>query len=425
MGRRAHAETRLLICGEAGRYPHAGGAVMGRTGRFRVSSRISGAYLIIGLFGIVSLFGDVIYEGARSVTGPYLFVLGGSAVVVGFVAGAGEFFGYALRLVSGFISDRTGSYWTLIFVGYGLLIAVPILALAGCWEVAALLFVIERVGKGIRAPAKDAVLSTITVDIGRGWGFGIHEALDQIGAILGPLIFSAVFLVRGDYQSGFALLAIPFVLMIVTLALVRKRLPDPVAFETRLGPDTRSTSLRRLIPYALFTTCAVGGFVAFPIISFHMSSTGVVPGAQIPLFYAVAMGVDAVVALLAGRIYDRRGLVVMAAMPLLAGVIPVFAFSSSSFAILVSAFVWGAVLGIQETVLRAAVADYTHISKRGTAYGIFNTVFGVSWFAGSIIIGWMYSVSLVLLTGYVIAMQLLSIPPLVWMLKSWETPAGA
>lgn len=147
--------------------------------RFVGSARISRAYLVIFLFGIVALFGDVIYEGARSVTGPYLFILGGTAVMVGFVAGAGEFLGYALRLVSGFVADSTRHYWALIFLGYGLLIAVPLLACAGCFEVAALLFITERTGKGIRAPARDAVLSTITVDIGRGWGFGIHEALEE------------------------------------------------------------------------------------------------------------------------------------------------------------------------------------------------------------------------------------------------------
>lgn len=393
--------------------------------RFGGSARISRAYLVIFLFGIVALFGDVIYEGARSVAGPYLFILGGTAVMVGFVSGAGEFLGYALRLVSGFVADSTRHYWALIFLGYGLLIAVPLLACAGRFEVAALLFITERMGKGIRAPAKDAVLSNITVDIGRGWGFGIHEALDQIGAIIGPLIFTAAFLFRGDYRSGFALMIVPFVLMILTLALVRMRLPDPVAFESRPVSAPPSPSLKPLIPYGLFTACAVGGFVAFPIIAFHMSSTGVVPDAQIPLFYAIAMGVDAVVALVVGRIYDRRGLVVMAGMPLLAGVIPVFAFSSSSSAILVSAFLWGAVLGIQETVLRAAVADYTHVSKRGTAYGIFNTVYGMAWFAGSVIIGWMYSVSLPLLAGYVVVMQLLSLPCLIWVMRTLETPAGA
>jgi MFS family permease len=246
--------------------------------------RIKKAYIVIFLFGIVAMFGDVIYEGARSVTGPYLYILGGSALKVGFVAGIGEFSGYAMRLFSGFIADSTMHYWALVFLGYGMLIAVPILAFAGSWKIAAVLFIIERMGKGIRAPAKDAILSNITVDVGRGWGFGIHEALDQIGAVLGHLIFTAAFIFRGDYRSGFALLLIPFILMIMTLILVRARLPEPVAFESDLGVEKVNPSVKALIPYGIFTALTIGGFVAFPLIAFHMSSTGVVPDAEIPLF---------------------------------------------------------------------------------------------------------------------------------------------
>jgi hypothetical protein len=194
------------------------------------------AYLIILLFGLVSLFGDIIYEGARSVTGPYLFALGGSALVVGIVAGLGEFLGYALRLVSGRLADATRRYWTFTFLGYGMLIAVPLLALAGSWEVAALLFILERIGKGIRAPAKDAILSNVTAGIGRGWGFGIHEALDQIGAVIGPVILSTAFFLRGDYRVGFALLLIPFAMMMLALTLTRSRAPAPAAIETATRP---------------------------------------------------------------------------------------------------------------------------------------------------------------------------------------------
>ncbi|MHC1626609.1 MAG: MFS transporter [Methanoculleaceae archaeon] len=384
------------------------------------SPRISRTYLIISLFGLVALFGDVIYEGARSVTGPYLLILGGSAVVVGFVAGAGEFIGYALRLISGFVADSTRHYWPLIFLGYGLLIAVPLLAFAGSWEAAALLFITERVGKGIRAPAKDAVLSNITVDIGRGWGFGIHEAFDQIGAILGPLIFTAAFLFHGDYRSGFSLLIVPFILMFIILILLRMYLPDPVTYEVRSGPASQTPSRKFLILYGLFTALTVGGFVSFPLISFHMSSAGIVPDAQIPLFYAIAMGVDAVVALAGGRLYDRKGPVVMALMPVTAVIIPLFAFSSSYSAVLLSAILWGVVLGFQETVLRAVIADYTHLSKRGRAYGIFNTVYGGSWFAGSAITGWLYTISPLLITVYVAAMQILSIPALLGAIRKLE-----
>jgi len=367
------------------------------------------AYAIIVLFGVVSLFGDVIYEGARSITGPYLYLLGGTALVVGIVAGLGEFLGYALRLVSGYVADTTHRYWALTFLGYGMLIAVPLLAFAGSWEIAALLFITERMGKGIRAPAKDAILSNVTARVGRGWGFGIHECLDQIGAVIGPLIFSAAFFLRGDYRVGFALLLIPFVLMMAALVVTRRRVPAPPELEAAIKAPRQIPPAEALVPYGVFTALTMAGFVAFPLIAFHYTATGVVPEAQIPLLYAVAMGVDAVVALAAGRAYDRFGLATLAAAPVISMAIPFFAFGSSFGPALIGAVLWGAVMGIQETILRAAVADYTHLSKRGRAYGIFNTVYGAAWFAGSVVLGWAYGVSISLILTFVVGMQALAL----------------
>ena len=167
------------------------------------------ALQFIFLLGIVSLFGDITYEGARSVAGPYLPSLGASALAVGLVGGIGEFLGYALRLVSGFIADRTKAYWPLTIIGYGLLCAIPLMAITNNWALAALFLILERAGKGIRAPARDAILSHATKQVGRGLGFGIHEAIDQIGAVIGPLIFSAVAFSRGGYREGFMILSIP------------------------------------------------------------------------------------------------------------------------------------------------------------------------------------------------------------------------
>jgi MFS family permease len=367
-------------------------------------------YLVILLFGIVSLFGDIIYEGARSVTGPYLYLLGGTALVVGVVAGLGEFLGYALRLASGHLADTTRRYWALTFLGYGMLIAVPLLALAGSWEVAALLFLAERMGKGIRAPAKDAILSSVTVQVGRGWGFGIHEALDQIGAIIGPLIFSAAFLMRGEYRSGFAFLAIPFLLMIVALLITRARVPEPTRAELACPPARTPPPTGTLLPYGIFTALTMAGFVAFPLIAFHFTAAGVVSDVEIPLFYSIAMAVDAVAALVAGRLYDRIGLSILLAAPVISLLIPLLVFGSSYGAALLGAVLWGGVMGIHETVLRAAVADYTHLSQRGRAYGVFNTVYGAAWLAGSVFFGWAYGISVTMVIGFAVVMQLLAIP---------------
>ncbi|MBT8508217.1 MFS transporter [Methanomicrobiaceae archaeon CYW5] len=382
------------------------------------------AYLLIVLFGIVAMFGDVIYEGARSVAGPYLYYLGATAFVVGLVAGVGEFLGYLLRLVSGYLADMTRHYWTLVFLGYGMLIAVPFLALAGSWEAAAGLYIVERMGKGIRAPAKDAILSNLTASTGRGWGFGIHEALDQVGAVVGPLIFTGAYLAQGDYRGGFALLAVPFVLMIAVLVIMRFRAPDPATFEPYAALEKEAPPLRALARYGIFTALTVAGFAAFPLISFHFVAEGIVPGAQIPLFYAIAMGVDAVVALVAGRAYDRFGLGTLVLMPVLGMAVPLLVFGTAYAAALAGAVLWGAVMGVQETVLRAAVADYTHISKRGRAYGIFNTIYGASFFAGGLAAGWLYMVSRPTMIFLMVALQVAALGVFVLAKKDLEGNMG-
>ena len=258
-----------------------------------MDSRHRAAYTVIILFGIVSLFGDIIYEGARSVSGPYLYMLGAGALAVGVIAGLGEFLGYALRLVSGYLADTTRHYWAITFIGYGMLAAVPLLALAGSWEGAALLLILERVGKGIRVPARDAILANATSTVGRGWGFAVHEALDQVGAIIGPLIFAAIFLAEGDYRGGFALLAIPFVLMILALLVARRRAPEPASLEAG-GPAIQGTALPgSLLPYGVFTALTAGRVCGLPghrlPLRHHRDSLR----SRDPLFYAVAMGVDA------------------------------------------------------------------------------------------------------------------------------------
>lgn len=390
-----------------------------------MDGRHRAAYTVIILFGIVSLFGDIIYEGARSVSGPYLYILGAGALAVGVVAGLGEFLGYALRLVSGYLADTTRHYWAITFIGYGMLAAVPLLALAGSWEVAALLLILERVGKGIRVPARDAILANATATVGRGWGFAVHEALDQVGAIIGPLIFAVIFLAEGGYRSGFALLTIPFALMILALFFTRRRAPEPTLLEVR-GPAFRENPLPgALLPYGVFTALTMAGFAAFPLIAYHFTVTGTVSEAEIPLFYAIAMGVDAVAALAIGRAYDRFGLVTLLSVPLLAIGIPVLAFGTDRVLALAAVVLWGAAMGVQETILRAAVADYTHISKRGTAYGIFNTIYGAAWFAGSTIIGWAYTVAVPLVVGFLVVMQIGALAAFAWMRRELAAAPAA
>lgn len=377
-----------------------------------------GALKFIILLGVVSLFGDITYEGARSITGPFLFTLGASATVVGFIAGFGEFIGYGLRLLSGYISDRTRGYWTMVFIGYGLILSIPLLSLANYWEIAAIFIVLERMGKAIRSPARDTILSHATMQVGRGFGFGIHEALDQIGAIIGPLIFSFVFYLRGGYKEGFFILWIPAILTLLALIIARKKYPLSVKLENP-NIKTGNGKLSQVFwLYTLFTFLSVTGYANFQLISYHFKIKSVISNTHIPMFYAVAMGIDAVVALIIGKVYDRIGLMSLISIPVFTILVPIFSFSYNYTAALIGIIIWGAVMGMQETIMRAAIADLTPIARRGLAYGIFNTVYGASWFIGGALMGILYDLSIRYVIIFAIVMEAISIPILVKTVKN-------
>ncbi len=370
------------------------------------------AYRLIVLFGIVALLGDVVYEGGRSVAGPFLFTLGASAFTVAFIAGFGEFAGYAIRIATGYLADRSKQYWIFVIAGYLMIAAIPLLVLAGSWEIAAILLIAERIGKALRSPAKDAILSHATVAVGRGWGFGLHEALDQIGAVAGPLLFVLALAAGGGYRGGFALLAIPFAILIIALFLAWRIMPDPSSFE----PPARTTTVaaqgdgdrHRLRQYAAFTALTMAGFAVFPLLAFHFRALSIVAEPEIPALYAIAMAVDALVALAAGRAYDRYGTMVLGAIPVAGVAIALVVFIPLPAAALAGAVLWGASMGMQETVLRAAVADFTPAGRRGFAYGVFNTIYGGAWFAGSLALGFLYEQGALYVAGFMLLMQVLA-----------------
>lgn len=364
------------------------------------------AISFILIMGLVSAFGDIVYESARSISGPYLAFLGASAVIVGAVSGLGEFLGYGLRLVSGYLADRTRSYWIATFIGYGLILCLPFLAFATNWQVAAALLILERIGKAIRSPARDTLLSHATHQTGRGWGFALHEFLDQIGAILGPLVLSLAFLASKNFQSGFHWLWLPAILVIVFLFLARWKVPDPQALEAKTSDTSQKTSLPvEFWHYAAFTFLGVAGFVSFPLLSLYWVKEGIVQATWIPTLYAVAMGVDALIALAVGKLYDRFGLNTLFAVPLLTLLVPLSGFSDSAVLIGVSILLWGSVMAIHETTMRAAVADIAQIQKRATAYGLFNTIYGAGWFVGGTLLGWLYQTALPSLPWVVLGLE--------------------
>ncbi|MBI1899137.1 MAG: MFS transporter [Acidobacteria bacterium] len=363
------------------------------------------------LLGIVSLFADVTYEGARSIAGPFLATLGATGTAVGVVAGFGELVGYGLRLLSGLISDRTRRYWTITVFGYIVnLTAVPLLALAGRWESAAALLILERVGKAIRTPARDAMLSHATSRLGAGWAFGLHEALDQMGAVAGPLTVAAVLGARGSYRAGFAILLIPALMAVAVLLVARALYPRPRDLEPT-APTLESSGLPR--SYWLYLG-AVGlvaaGYVDFPLIAYHFQRTGVLSQNWIPVFYAVAMAVDALAALAFGRLYDRIGISALVAVSLTSSWFAPFAFFGGFRGALVGMALWGMGMGAQESVMRAAVARTVSPDRRGAAYGFFNAGYGVAWFLGSALLGALYDVSVPALIAFSVVAQLASIP---------------
>ncbi|MEJ5199616.1 MAG: MFS transporter [Anaerolineae bacterium] len=376
------------------------------------------AIKFVVLLGMVSLFADMTYEGARSIAGPYLALLGASGTVVGIVAGFGELIGYGLRLVSGYLSDRTRRYWAITLVGYAInLLAVPFLALAGRWEVAAALLIAERVGKALRNPARDAMLSYATKETGRGWGFGLHEAMDQIGAVAGPVIVSVVLAARNNYPAAFAVLAIPAVLALTTLLTARWLYPRPQDLEP-ITPELKTTGFPRAYwIYLAAVALVAAGYADFPLIAYHFGKTSSVPATWIPLLYAVAMGVDALAALLFGRWFDRVGIRILMAVALISAFFAPLVFLGGFALALVGMALWGIGMGAQESILRAAVAGMVGRDRRGSAYGIFNTGYGVFWFLGSALMGVLYDVSLPTLIAFSVVAQLASIPLFYWVGK--------
>ncbi len=370
------------------------------------------AVRFVVLLGLVSLFADMTYEGARSVAGPFLGLLGASGAAVGVVAGLGEFVGYGFRLVSGVLADRSRRYWMLTFVGYAVnLLAVPLLALAGRWEVAAALMVLERTGKALRTPARDVMLSHATSRLGRGVGFGLHEAMDQVGAVVGPAMAASVLALRGDYGQVFGWLGVPAVLALGTLVAARLHSPDPSALEggeVRIG---RRGFGRPFWTYLAAASLVAVGFADFPLVAFRLQRDQVVGAAALPALYAVAMGVDAVAALVLGRMYDRAGAGVLAAASLVsAAAAPLLFLADGLGAVVAGMVAWGVGMGAQESVLRAVVADLVPAGRRGTAYGLFHTVFGAAWFAGSAALGVLLDVSAGGLVAVSITAQVAAVP---------------
>lgn len=369
--------------------------------------------------GMVSLCADATYEGARSITGAYLGSLGASGAVVGWVAGLGELIGYGFRLVIGYLSDRTRQYWRITTLGYCINTAVvPLLALTTTWPAAAGLMIAERTGKAVRTPPRDVLLSHGAMQVGRGFGFGLHEAMDQIGAVGGPLMVAAMLTWQSGYRGGFAVLVIPAVLGLLVLLATQRIYPNPRDFEPPTLADLHTEGLpRRFWIYLGAIALVAAGYADFPLIAFHLQRAGVESTSQIPLLYALAMGVDAIAALLFGIWFDRVGLGSLMLAIALSLLFAPLVFLGSFQTAIGGMVLWGIGMGAQESIMKAAIASIVPPQRRGSAFGIFNTGYGLAWFAGSALMGTLYDFSLTALVIFSVLIQALSLPVLYFLVR--------
>ncbi|MGI9156574.1 MAG: MFS transporter [Marmoricola sp.] len=384
-------------------------------------------------FGLVSLLADMVYEGARSIIGPYLATLGASATVVGVAAGAGEFIGYGLRVVSGYLVRRSSHYWTWTILGYALtVLSVPLIGATGAIAPALLLYGTERLGKAVRSPAKDTLLSHASSATGRGRAFGVHQAMDQLGAVLGPLLLAGILSVReGDYRLAFGVLVVPGVLVLVLLVWLRYRVPDPASYEqsaTSVPDSTDSPRARPALPTLFWRYVAVVavlscGVASFPLLAYHAQTRGLLSEPEIPVLFAAAMLVDGVSGLVMGWVYDGRGPLVLLVVPVAAGCASV-AFGASAALVWVGVAVWGLVNGVLDSTLKAVVSELVERDSRAVAFGWLAFVRGLGLLAAGAVLGIAYDHSVQLVVWLVLGANAVALAGLITVLPGIREQPG-
>ncbi len=381
---------------------------------------VSGAMAFITLMGVVSLFSDMTHEGARSILGEYLNLAGASAAAIGFVSGIGELCGYSLRLLSGFIADKTKKYWTLIILGYTMqVLAIPALALVpeNGWVIACFLVILERIGKAIKKPAKNTLVSFAASEVGTGKGFAYQEFLDQLGAFAGPVILFFISLIKdtGDlfstYRVCFAFLGIPALITVALVVISKIKYPDPEVFEKSEDDNKTEFHIKKSFVFYMIAICLFAfGFADFTLITLHAAKTDAFPTATLSLLYAAAMAVDAFAALFFGWLFDKIGLKALIYSTLCSAFFaPLVFLSDSPFLIGVGIILWGIGMGAQESIMKAAVSKIIPKSMRSTGFGIFETGFGIAWFLGSWLLGALYDVNTLWVAIVSAAAQILAV----------------
>ena len=375
------------------------------------------AFRFVMLIGVLSFFADFTYEGSRSILGPFLLSLQASAFAVGVVTGFGELLGYTVRLASGRLADATGRFWPITIAGYVLqMAAVPALALVDNWPAAAVLIVLERVGKAIRNPPRDVMLSHAAARVGGyGWVFGLHEALDQFGALCGPIAVAAILVWRQDYRLAFAALLVPAVVNLIFVAIARIVYPRPQDLEASSRPAPQAGKLPRVFwIYLSGAGLVAAGFADYPIIAYHLSLSEAVSSHAIAVLYAIAMAVSGTGSLLLGRLFDRAGFAVLVALTAVCAAFAPLVFLGGFWAAAAGAALWGLGIGVHESMIPAAVAPMVGSERRASAFGLFTAGYGICWFAGSAIIGYLYEHSIPATVAFCVITQLAAVPIFVW-----------
>src|SRR5438094_3058782 len=364
------------------------------------------------IIGIANFFADFTYEGARAIIGPFLGSLGASAAIVGLVAGLGELMGYGLRSVSGYFADKSHRHCAFAFLGYTInMLAVPALALTKQWPLAASLVVSERIGRGIRKPTVEAMLSYAGRSIGAGWVFGLNEALDQAGATIGPLLMALILYLNGGYRTGFATLLIPALLCLGTLVLARLLHPRPHELEKGIGQAFTATNLTRAYwIYLAAGALLAAGFADFALIGFHFQKANTVPPNVIPVFYAIAMASSALASIPLGRLFDGFGANISVFAFLISAAAAPFVFLGTFVFAIIGMIFWGIGMSAQGSLLQAMLTGVIAPQKRSTAFGLFDTGYGIAWFLGSAAMGLLYGKSIVALALFSVILQLAALP---------------
>ncbi len=377
------------------------------------------AFRFVLMIGVVSLFADMCYEGSRAIIGPYLAQLGASGTVVGIVAGLGELLSYALRYISGRVSEKTGKFWPITIFGYVFqMLSVPLLALADSWQVAALLIIAERIGKAIRNPPRNVMLSHAGSVIGHGWAFGVHEALDKFGAFVGPLAVAVVLAHNGEYKTAFAMLLIPALMTIALVILARVLYPKPEEMEMHPTVSIQAGKLpRRFWVYFIAAGLIAAGFPDFSLISFHLGKVEAMPVQWIPVCYALALGVGGISSLICGKLFDKRGIGILIPLTVLTLPFVPLVFLGGFTAAMIGSILWGISNGVHDSTISAAVAGMVPKERRASAYGVFTAGYGISWFTGSAIIGLLYDTSMQGVIVFCVLTQLAALPLLFSLLK--------